>query len=153
MQLIFGVCRRRQRHTMDSFSVDHVASFSAESPLTASGAGAGSGDGPVTLISVEEVIRRFQTLEQLQRVVRTRVSVTISGKYLLVVDPLTRATMEQFELALIYRPAVIATGSLFYNNLAMVTVVGNSKQKTPSEVHLFQCIDLPVSKFLLLQFS
>lgn len=126
------------------FSVDHIASFSAESPSSASSAA--SADGPATLITADEVVRRFNMLERLQRIVKTRVSLKIGRNYLMVVDPMTHLTMEQFELQLIYRPAVITTGSRFYNNVAMVTVVGNSKQKTPSEVHLFQCIDYPVSK-------
>ena len=132
------------------FHVDHIASFNASSasrPSSESSDAAGSPATPITLLLPNEAMRRLRQLALHRGLWTTHVTLVVGGHQLVVIDPLTCSTMEQFPMSLIYRPvAVRGTPGDLYDNVAMVTVLGDAKQKTVPEVHVFQCIDQQVSE-------
>jgi hypothetical protein len=100
----------------------------------------------VTLIAPEEAVRRMRQLAQHQGLWTSHVTLILGSRHLVVIDPLTSSVMEKFPLSLIYRPAAISCSpDDIYDNVAVITVLGDAKQQTVPEVHMFQCIDQPVN--------
>jgi len=87
-------------------------------------------------------MRRLQQLTMRRSIWTTRVSVVITGSELMVLDAETNSVMERFPLSLIYRPTAVmldAAGDT-YNNVVVVTVLGDQQQQLPAEIHIFQCL-------------
>jgi len=146
--LFFIVCLEADAKLAKSstFHVDHIASFNASASSPPDGATSNTAVGPVTLLSPDEAMRRLRQLAQRQGLWTTHVTLAVGNQHLVVIDPMTGSVMEKFSMSLIYRPTVIsgAPGDL-YDNVALITVLGDPTLRTAPEIHVFQCIDQPVS--------
>ena len=56
--------------------------------------------------------------------------------------------MERFPLSLINDPTAVTNEDRrdIYNNILLFTVMGDNYQRSPSEMHIFQCKSSPVSR-------
>lgn len=91
-------------------------------------------------------MRRLRLLAQRQGLWTTHVTITVNSQHLVVIDPLSGSVMEKFAMPLIYRPTVVNESSNdIYNNVAVITVIGDASQQTVPEVHVFQGVDQTVS--------
>ena len=97
-------------------------------------------------MSPDEAMRRLRHLSQRQGLWTTRATLTVSKRHLSVIDPVTSLVMEKFSMPLIYMPTVVSgTPGDPYENVAVITVLGDTKQQTESEIHMFHCIEQTVS--------
>jgi len=123
-----------------SFVVDHLASFDAAIPDSTSEHGrVGAGQA---LMSPEEAMRRLQQLTRRRSINITRVTLSVTGNEMTILDVETNAVMERFPLSLVHRPTAMmsdATGDK-YNNAVVLIVLGGTQQQLPPEVHIFQCL-------------
>ena len=63
--------------------------------------------------------------------------------------------MERFPLSLINDPTAVTNEDRrdIYNNILLFTVMGDNYQRSPSEMHIFQCKSSPVSHHQILKFE
>ncbi|KAI0228914.1 Epidermal growth factor receptor kinase substrate 8 [Lamellibrachia satsuma] len=112
-----------ERH---KYVLDHLATFTV---------------GKQDLLYPEDGMRKLRQMEMTTGVWTMQVTMQVESRDLVITDRQTEEEMERFPLSLISDPTAIVNEDRrdVYNNILLFTIMGDNYQRTPSEMHIFQC--------------
>ena len=75
-----------------------------------------------------------------------QVTLRIEPHQVVIVDAMNGVDTEHFHLGSIHQPASVTSNRVAgYDNIVLFTVLQDNVKVQPPELHIFQCLDRPVS--------